>query len=159
MRYVVGVADMKLTNVAGDIIVTHALGSCLGVAIHDPVAKVGGLLHYMLPTSTVDPEKALRNPMMFGDTGIPLLFTECYKLGADKSRLRVSIAGGAQVLGNNKDLFAIGQRNELMARKLFWKNKVLISGENVGGSVPRTMYLDIDSGSCWLMINGQRIDL
>ena len=54
MRYIVGVSDMKLSKNAGDIIVTHALGSCIGIAIHDPDIKVGGILHYMLPKSSID---------------------------------------------------------------------------------------------------------
>ena len=158
-RAVVGVADMRISATIGDLIVTHALGSCIGVAIHDPVAGVGGLLHYMLPSSSVDIVKAQKNPFMFGDVGIPAIFNEAYRLGADKKNLRVTMAGGAQVIGNNKDLFAIGQRNVLIARKLFWKNNVLIAGEHVGGSMPRTMYLEVGTGACWLMINGERIDL
>ena len=92
MRYTVGVSDMKISNQAGDIVVTHALGSCIGIAIHDPVAHVGGILHYMLPVSKVDPEKAKNNPMMFGDTGVPALFQEAYRMGAKKENLRVVMA-------------------------------------------------------------------
>jgi len=76
MKHTVGVSDMKMSNAAGDVIVTHALGSCIGIAIHDPVAQVGGIVHYMLPLSKVDEAKAKKNPSMFGDTGIPQLFTK-----------------------------------------------------------------------------------
>lgn len=150
---------MKLSNVPGDIIVTHALGSCLGVAIHDPDAGIGGILHYMLPVSTFNEKKAEENPLMFGSTGIPLLFEEAYKLGAKKSALRVVIAGGAQVFGNNTDLFVIGKRNEVIARKLFWKNNIMIAAENVGGNIPRTLFLEIGSGTTWITSKGERIDL
>ena len=102
MKYIVGVSDMKISNSPDDMIVTHALGSCIGIAIHDPVANVGGLLHYMLPLSKVDEDKAQENPFMFGDTGIPALFKKAYDLGATKGNLRVVMAGGAQVL-ENKD--------------------------------------------------------
>lgn len=158
MRHIVGVSDMKLSRDRGDLIVTHALGSCVGVAIYDPVAAVGGILHYMLPLSKVDPEKAARNPFMFGDTGIPRLFKEAYRLGAEKERIRVVIAGGAQVF-ERKDFFDIGNRNIVIARKMFWKNHVMIDNEEVGGHVPRTLFLDVTNGEMWLTSHGQRIDL
>lgn len=158
MRYTVGVSDMKVSDVAGDVVVTHALGSCIGIAIHDSVAKVGGILHYMLPVSKVDPEKAEKNPMMFGDTGVPRLFKEAYQMGARKEHLRVSMAGGAQVFGNT-DFFDIGNRNIVIARKLFWKNGIMLAAEHVGGHIPRTLYLEIGSGKMWFTSHGERFEL
>lgn len=158
MRYTVGVSDMKLSSQAGDIIVTHALGSCIGIAIHDPVACVGGILHYMLPVSKADSVKADNNPFMFGDTGIPLLFQEVYKIGAKKENVRVVMAGGAQVF-EDKDFFDIGKRNTVIARKLFWKNNYLIAAEHVGGHAPRTMYLEMGSGITYFTSRGERYEL
>jgi chemotaxis protein CheD len=149
---------MKVCTSAGDVIVTHALGSCIGVAIHDPTVHVGGILHYMLPLSAVDGAKADINPLMFGDTGIPLLFEEAYKYGATKENLRVVMAGGAQVFADN-DFFDIGKRNTVIARKLFWKNNVLIAGENVGGHAPRTMYLEVGTGLTYFTTRGERFEL
>ena len=80
MDAVVGVADMKVSNDQEQMLVTYSLGSCIGVAIYDPVARVGGMLHYMLPESSLDRRKAQKNPSMFGDTGIPFLFKSSYKL-------------------------------------------------------------------------------
>lgn len=158
MKLTVGVSDMKLSTLAGDIIVTHALGSCLGVAIHDPKACVGGILHYMLPLSQVDANKAADNPCMFGDVGIPLLFQQAYDQGATKENIRVVIAGGAQVF-EKRDFFDIGKRNIVIARKLFWKNNVMIAAENVGDHIPRTMYLEIGSGKTWFSSHGQTVEL
>jgi len=158
MKYVVGVADMAVSGDAGDEIVTHALGSCIGIAVHDPVAHVGGIVHYMLPLSSVDAAKAQANPFMFGDTGIPLLFERAYRLGAQKDRLKVFMAGGAQVF-ETKDIFDIGKRNIVIARKLFWKNNVMIAAEHVGGHIPRTLFLRVGSGETWITSHGQRIDL
>ena len=101
---IVGVADMKVNADGKCVLVTYSLGSCIGVAIYDPVVRVGGLLHYMLPESSLDRIKAKKNPYMFGDTGIPLLFKETYKLGAKKNRLKVIVVGGAQIL-DQKGLF------------------------------------------------------
>ena len=157
-RYTVGVSDMCLSSREGDLIVTHALGSCVGIAIYDPSACVGGILHYMLPLSMVDPAKAEKNPYMFGDTGIPVFFQEAYKLGAKKEHLRVVMAGGAQVF-EKQDFFDIGKRNAVIARKLFWKNNLMIAAENVGGHMPRTLFLELGSGKTWITSRGDRYEL
>lgn len=155
MQHTVGVADMKLSGREEDQIITHALGSCLGITIYDPVSKVGGMLHVMLPISTIDATKAAANPYMFVDTGVPRLFIECYKLGAQKQRCVIKVAGGAYTRGNEEnDYFQIGKRNFTMLRKIFWKNGVLIKGHDVGGCVSRTMTLKIDSGEVGVKING-----
>ncbi len=153
MDIVVGVADMKVSNEPGVVLVTYSLSSCTGLAIHDPVAQVGGMLHYMLPESSLDGRKAKKNPYMFGDTGIPLLFKEAYKLGAKKNRLRVIVVGAAQIL-DQKGLFNIGKRNYTVLRKLFWKNTVMTDFEDVGGNVNRTLRLEIETGQAWLKISG-----
>jgi chemotaxis protein CheD len=158
MRYVIGVSDMKLSGSPGDILVTHALGSCIGISIHDPIARVGGILHYMLPLSKTDEEKASRNPCMFGDTGIPYLFHEAYRLGARKENIRVVIAGGARVIASS-DMFDIGKRNIVIARKMFWKSNVLIDTEDVGGTSPRTLYLEVGSGHTWYTSYGTVTEL
>lgn len=142
----VGVADMKLSADPDDILVTHALGSCLGVAIYDPVARVGGLLHVMLPLSTIDPEKAKKNPFLFVDTGVPRLFLESYKLGAKKERIVLGVAGGSAPTARGNDLFEIGKRNIVMLRKLLWKNSVLMKFSDLAGVESRTMYLHMDTG-------------
>ena len=84
MKIIVGVADMKTSNEPGDTIITYSLGSCIGLVIYDPVARAGGILHYMLPDSSIDGVKAKTKPYMFADTGIPRLFKQAYTLGAKK---------------------------------------------------------------------------
>ncbi len=155
MRHIVGVADMKISAERDDQIITYALGSCLGIAIFDPVACVGGMLHVMLPTSTIDSEKAREKSFMFVDTGVPKLFIDCYKAGARKERLVVKVAGGACTRGNEEDdYFQIGKRNFIMLRKLLWKNGVLLKSHDVGGNDSRTMYLEIGSGEVIVKANG-----
>jgi chemotaxis protein CheD len=142
---VVGIADCQTSNDPEVCLVTHALGSCIGVAIHDPVSRVGGLLHLMLPESSIDSEKARMRPHMFADTGIPALFRAAYARGADKKRLTVRVIGGAQVMDPN-GVFNIGKRNYLACRKVLWAAGVMIHGEVVGGTVSRTVRLDVGSG-------------
>ncbi len=144
MKYIVQVGDMK-TGVKGDEIVTYALGSCLGLMVYDPVAHVGGLLHAMLPLAKINPEKAETNPYMFVDTGVPCLFKEVYKLGGQKERMIVKAAGCGSPLGKN-EMFKIGERNHTILKKLLWKNGVLLKAEEIGGSISRTVYLDISTG-------------
>ena len=147
MIHIVGVADMKISDQRGDLVITHALGSCLGVAVHDPLACVGGLLHVMLPLSTIDPEKADKNPFMFIDTGFPRLLIECFKAGAKKQRLEVMVAGGANSQNREEsDFFQIGKRNFIILRKLLWKDGLLLKSYDVGGSNSRTMSLEIGTG-------------
>ena len=156
MDIVVGVADLKVSNRINQVLVTHALGSCIGLAIYDPVAKVGGLLHYMLPESSLDAARALENPYMFADSGIPRLFRECYHLGAQKHRLKVKVAGGSQILGGPEH-FQIGRRNYAALRRLFLKNNVLIDQEDVGGCKARTLYLEIATGRTWVKTTGLQV--
>ena len=160
MIHTVGVADMKTSSERGDLIITHALGSCLGVTVHDPVAYVGGMLHVMLPLSTIDPVKADRNPFMFVDTGFPKLLIECFKAGAQKQRLEIRVAGGANSRNREEDdFFQIGKRNLIILRKLLWKNRLLMKSYDVGGSNSRTMSLEIGTGTVMIKSAGQMRNL
>lgn len=154
MNIIVGVSDMKVSNDISSTLVTYSLGSCIGVAIYDPVAKVGGLLHFMLPESSLDEAKARINPFMFADTGIPRLFKSTYQLGADKKRMRVVVAGGSNVL-DQSGFFNIGNRNQMAVRKIFHRNNVIVDYSDIGGSSNRTIKMAIKSGEIWLNISGQ----
>ena len=149
---------MKLSNRPGDLVVTHALGSCIGITLYDPVAVVGGILHFMLPDASVNPKRAEDNPWMFASTGIPAFFKQSYELGAEKQRLIVKVAGGAQFLDAN-EFFAIGKRNHTMMRKIFWQNGVLIKGEHTGGTISRTLSLEIGSGRVRITTGGEEIEI
>ena len=145
VAHTVGISEMKVCNDPGTTIVTHALGSCLGVTIFDPVVGVGGLIHIQLPLSKIDPQKAQSRPCMFVDTGIPMLFEEAYRWGAVKRRIQLKVAGGAQFL-DSEGKFKIGERNFTILRKMLWKNSVLIEGQDVGGTISRTMSLNVETG-------------
>jgi chemotaxis protein CheD len=155
VNHTVGVADMKISSRREDTIITHALGSCLGITVYDPIAAVGGMLHAMLPDSAIDPRKGIEHPFMFVDTGLPRLFKECYGLGAQKPRMIVKVAGGATSKANlEDDYFQIGKRNFVMLRKLLWKNSVLLSAHDVGGFDSRTMTLEMATGDVLLKMIG-----
>ncbi|SDU18335.1 chemotaxis protein CheD [Desulfobacula phenolica] len=155
MKTVVGVADMKVSNSRSESIITYSLGSCIGLVIYDPVVKVGGILHYMLPESSIDEKKAAARPYMFADTGIPRLFKFAYKLGGVKQRMKIYVAGGAEIL-DQKGFFNIGKRNYMALKKMFFKNKVMINKQDVGGNVNRTVRIEIATGDIYVRTSGSK---
>ena len=147
MKIIVNVSDMKVSESPYEELVTYALGSCLGVTMYDPVAMVGGMLHVMMPLSTVDPEKARKNPAMYVDSGFTTLLRKCYDLGAHKKDLKICVAGGASMKQNGgDDYFKIGKRNITIFRKLLWKNGFMVHAQDVGGIKSRTMLLRMSDG-------------
>jgi chemotaxis protein CheD len=146
------------TGRSSDLIVTHALGSCLGLVVYDPVQKIGGLLHAMLPLSKINPAKAEANPYMFVDTGVPALFKALYEIGGQKSRMIIKAAGCGNPLGKN-EMFKIGERNYTVLKKLLWKNNILLNTEDVGGTASRTIHFEIDTGQTVISSNGQKRNL
>ncbi len=158
MDRVVDIADSVVSADPKDTIITYSLGSCIGVTLWDPEVRVGGMIHYMLPESSLSPEKAKLKPAMFADTGIPALFRGAFGLGAVKKRLVVKVAGGSQLLDDN-GTFNIGKRNFIVLRKLFWKNNILIDAEDVGGSISRTIRLNVGTGKVTLKTRDGEIEL
>ncbi|HEY0777161.1 MAG TPA: chemotaxis protein CheD [Gemmatirosa sp.] len=158
---VVGIGDVRVTDVPEARLVTYALGSCLGVAIHDPVARVGGLLHVMLPDSAIDPVKAAQAPALFVDTGVPLLFRESYRLGARKERLVVRVVGGSHAAAREADdRFQIGRRNVSALRRILARNGVPVTAEDVGGCQrSRTVTLDVATGALTVRVDGRDVAL
>jgi chemotaxis protein CheD len=160
VRVVVPMAGMRVSADPDDELITYALGSCLGIAVHDPDVHVGGLLHAMLPLSTADPEKAAQNVALFVDTGVPVLFRACYEKGARKERMVVRVAGGAFLTESEKDdLFQIGTRNLVVLRKLLWKNGVLLRAQDVGGRRSRTLSLCVGTGTVTVKSRGAAYEL
>lgn len=137
---------MAVSNDGSAEIVTYSLGSCLGITIYDPLKKIGGLLHLMLPDSNIDPAKAVTMPYMFVDTGVPRLFHAAYNLGADRSRLIVKVAGGAQML-DEKGIFNIGIRNVDAFKKLMIQQGLAVHAGETGGLVSRTIRFDLANGN------------
>ena len=144
-RAVIGIGEFAVTTALDAEIVTHALGSCVAVCLWDPVTHVAGMLHFLLPESKLNAERAARQPGTFADTGVPMLFQAAYKAGAVKSRLRVHLLGGAAIIGGPNGL-DVGRRNALIAKKLLWQNGVLVKGESLGGTDTRTVSLLASTG-------------
>lgn len=147
---------MKVVKDPKALLVTHALGSCIGVCIWDQALKIGGLLHYMLPDSRQSNERAQNRPYMYADVAIPLLFKQAYALGAIKKSLTVKLVGGAQVM-NAADMFNIGKKNFLAARKILFKNNVMIAASEVGGTTHRTVHFNVGTGEILVKVKGGEV--
>ncbi|MCP4502325.1 MAG: chemotaxis protein CheD [Deltaproteobacteria bacterium] len=142
----IGISEMVVSKDIDAQVITYALGSCIGLVLYDPKKKCAGMLHYQLPSSKGKPDV---NPFMYADTGVPKLFQKMYKQGCKKENIIVKVAGGANINDAN-GIFDIGKRNYLILRKMLWKNDVLITSEEVGGNIPRTLSIEIASGLCWV---------
>jgi chemotaxis protein CheD len=144
-RICIGVGDMAASNDADSILATYALGSCIGVVAYDPVAKAGGILHLMLPDSSILPEKAAAQPAMFADTGLPEFFRLLASLRAERSRLQLLVAGGAHML-MGQDPFRIGESNWRATTDYLKANGHPVRHVEVGGTVNRSLTLELATG-------------
>ena len=151
---VVGMADCRVSANHDDELATFALGSCIGVAVYDPVSRAGGLLHFMLPDSAIA-SKGERNFAKFADTGIPLLIEQVCALGASICRLEVWAAGAANML-SGAGYFEIGKRNHQALRRILWKKGLLLRGEAVGGNQSRSVRLEVGTGKFWIQESGEQ---
>jgi chemotaxis protein CheD len=142
---IAGVGDWVVSDDPQATLATYALGSCIGVVAHDPQARVGGLLHFMLPDSSLNPYKAQVLPATFCDTGVARLLKDLEALGASRRRLRLYLAGAAKVLSTG-DFFDIGRRNQLAAKRKLWELGLLIEDEDTGGEMSRTLKLHLSDG-------------
>lgn len=143
-RLTIGIADMKFAQHSGTLI-TYALGSCIGICLYDPVIKLGGLLHIMLPLNM---ETGRKNPLKYADTGLAEMLRQMEAQGANRSRLVVKIAGGAKMFEvTGGSLGNIGLRNIESVKIQMKKHGLRIANEDVGGTVARTMSMDVETGA------------
>lgn len=142
-KITIGIADMKMAKGEG-MLVTYALGSCIGICLHDPVLKLGALIHIMLP---VNMEAGRKNTMKYADTGIRETLKQMEAMGASRSRITAKIAGGAMMFKDGTgSLGNIGQRNIESVKLNLKKEGIHLLKEDVGGSVARTLLFDVNSG-------------
>ena len=141
----VGMADLKACK-CPDSLTTLGLGSCVGVALYDPVSKVSGLLHCMLPDSTQIRNNS--NVAKFADTGIDELIRQMVALGANKSRLVAKIAGGAQMfaMSGASDALRVGERNAQAAKEKLRKLNIRLLAEDCGLNYGRTVEFYSETG-------------
>lgn len=153
-KLTVGIADMKIAQ-GNSVLVTYALGSCIGLCFHDPRLKIGALLHIMLP---INMETGRTHPMKYADTGIRETLKQLEARGASRGRMTVKIAGGAkmfEIVGGN-GLGNIGQRNIESVTTILKRENIRLLGQEVGGKVARTLFFDVGSGQACVRSYGQK---
>ncbi len=153
-RIIVGAGQLAVSAESGDVLSAFSLGSCLSVAVYDPLIRVGGLLHVLLPESSLSPTRASTAPATFVDTGVPALFHALYALGAEKYRTLIYVIGGAQII-DDAGVFNIGRRNYDALTVLLHKHNLRIRGEHVGGGLNRSVALHIATGKVLVRTTGQ----
>lgn len=143
-EWVVGMAEFKVAR-SPDRLVAYGLGSCVGVALYDPVLRIGGLSHFMLPTSRLHPEISV--PGKYADTSIEALLEEMKKEGALLGGLAAKLVGGANMFSSIvQSAFPVGARNVAAAREKLAEKKIPIVGEEVGGGQGRTLFFSLEDG-------------
>ena len=151
-------ADLNICK-APDTITTLGLGSCIGLTLYDPVTKVGGMVHYMLPDST----KVRNNGTIakFADTGIDELLKRVLAAGANRTRLVAKIAGGARMfeVSGLSEVGNIGARNAEAAKEILKKYGIRLIAEDTGLNYGRTVELHCDTGEFYIKSVGKPIKI
>ncbi len=150
----IGIADYKVAK-SPDVLTTLGLGSCVGIALYDPIAKIGGLLHILLPDSTLIKNNS--NKAKFADTGIELLLEALVKEGANKNRLTAKIAGGAKMfeISNSSAIGNVGERNVAAVKAKLKELGIRIKAQDCGLDYGRTVELHCDNGDYYVKAVGK----
>jgi chemotaxis protein CheD len=158
MVHSVSLGEMKTSSHPDDLLVTPPLGAGLAILLHDPAAGIGGLLHFLLPLAELNPERATESPHLFADTGIPRLIRAALALGASRRATRLAMVGGAHPV-DATEIFALGERNQAIARRIAGREDFAIEKEAVGGTDARRARLDVGSGRIWVSCRGEEFEL
>ena len=152
----VGMADLNICK-SPDIITTLGLGSCIGLTLYDPVTKIGGLVHYMLPDSTQMRNNS--NIAKFADTGIDELLKQVLRAGANRTRLVAKIAGGAKMfsVSGSSNISNIGEHNALAAKAKLKQLRIRLIAEDTGLNYGRTVELHCETGDFYIKAIGKPV--
>jgi chemotaxis protein CheD len=153
-RVTVGIADMRMLQREG-ILITYALGSCIGLCFYDSKTKLGALLHILLPLNM---EAGRKNPLKYADSGIRETLRQMETMGAARSRITVKIAGGARMfeISGSNSLGNIGQRNVESVHTILRQEHLSLQAEDVGGTSARTLLFDVSSGQGCIRSYGKK---
>lgn len=146
---VVGVGELAISNNRDASISTYALGSCIAVAAYDSQTRSGGIIHIMLPDSSLSPDKAQRQPAMFADTGLPLLLQRLNEFNVERRNLRAFVAGGASIISGS-DMFKVGERNIEAVKKAVTSLALPVIKTDIGGVNNRSLQLALETGTVML---------
>lgn len=158
MVHIVGVGEMKTSDHPEDLLVTPAMGASIALALHDRAARIGGILHFLLPLAETSAERATDDPCLFADTGFPQFLRAMLALGAARRSSRIVIAGGAEPV-DPSEFFALGSRNQAAARQVVSREELRVEQAHIGGTHPRRLKLDVGSGRIWVECRDKELEL
>jgi chemotaxis protein CheD len=153
VRVLVGPARLEVSDDPDAVLCTVPLGSGIGLVIYDPVAKVGGVLHSLLPASSLDPDKAITCPAMFLDAGLEILLGRLSQINAKSENIQVFAAGAAQMMGESPE-FNIGLSNCDRLPPLLAEHNLTLHAQALGGRTNCSMELNLATGEVWLKYSG-----
>ena len=156
----VGISEYK-TSKSPDLLVTYALGSCIGIALYDSFTHIGGLSHIMLPSNPLHLNVGIDNRMKYADTAIPDMILALERIGARRSSLSAKIAGGANMFGANGMSFvdSIGARNINAVRDALEKYGIPLVAEDVGSNYGRTVFFQLEDGKVRIQTIGRSVNV
>lgn len=152
----VGMSEIQVSKSPGTTLVAPGLGSCIGLTMYDPINKVAGMVHVVLPDSTITKTPPL--PGKYADIAIPKILEQMVQAGAKKEKLIVKIAGGAQMfnLQQGGNILNIGVRNAIAVKAALSKEGLILSTADTGGNKGRTLKLDVSTGKVFVKVIGQQ---
>ncbi len=157
----VGLAELAVSKDSTDVLAVLGLGSCIALCAFDPVARVAGLAHMVLPRSRIETE-GLGIKVKYIETGVPWLLQKMYRLGVRQSDLIIKITGGARMLNipGNNNILDIGQKNILQVKESLAKEGLKICAEDLGGGLGRSVRFYVETGKIEIKaVNGRITDL
>ena len=157
----IGMGELVVSNDSSDVLACIGLGSCIAICVFDPVSRVGGVAHMLLPSSR-NPSEAMSAPAKYISVGVPNLINRMVKNGAARNNLIVKITGGARMLNipGDHNVLDIGQKNIAEVKAAMQRENIPIVGADVGGTVGRSMQLFIETGRIMIRnLSGRTFEL
>jgi|UniRef100_A0A7V3YFC7 chemotaxis protein CheD len=152
-KIAVGMAEYRVSNDPEDVLCVLGLGSCVGVCLYDPVRRIGGMAHVLLPEHL----PGQSNPFKFADTAVPALLAEVEKAGASRRNILAKISGGAKMFSGADTLFDIGKRNAEAVREALKVLGIPLKGEDIGGNRGRSIFFYLEDGRLEIKILGRDV--
>jgi len=152
----IGMSQIEIASKPGTVLVAPSLGSCIGLAIYDPISKIGAMAHIVLPDSAKI-LKQTENCGKYADTAVPEMLKKLFSEGANKNKLIIKMAGGAQMFNFEKgaNVLNIGLRNTLAVKTALTKEGLTLIKSDTGGNKGRTFKLDVQTGVFSVKLIGQ----
>jgi len=122
--------------------ITTILGSCVAVCLYDPVLKIGGMNHFMLPLWN---GQGLASPR-YGNIAIKKIIDKMEALGSSKANIKAKIFGGAEIIATNINQFMIGDRNIHIAKDILKEEEIPVVGSSLAGKLGRKIIFDTYTG-------------